>query len=194
MATIVVADRTAVAPFNRLVCTGDCQCSTITPPRRTRLPLLTPTALHSWLPFPLVVQGLCSCGLDGECDRISWDNIILAHWLTCNFRRLSWKKKTTTKCEMLGERIIMERTDCSFIPKSCGMGGGKVFWYLLIVDVKTTWYRISWDIVYHHFSATITRPVTQFLSSERCVHPITMSRKCWKCSALHNSSGTRQLH
>ena len=89
MATIVVADRTAVAPFIRLVCPGDCQCSTIAPPRRTQLPLLTPTALHSWLPFPLVAQGLCSCGLDGEYDRISWDNIILGHWLTRNFRRLS---------------------------------------------------------------------------------------------------------
>ena len=91
-ATIVVTDNTAVAPFLRLVCTEDCQGGTITPLHRTWLPLLTPTALHSWLPFPLVAQGLCSCGFNGECDGISWDNIILAHWLICNFRRLSWEK------------------------------------------------------------------------------------------------------
>ena len=79
LGTSSIVDNAAIYSFIALLRTGNQQWSTITirPLLMKWLPLLTATILN-WFPLPLVVQRLCSRGLDGEYHRFAKRNI---HWL-----------------------------------------------------------------------------------------------------------------
>ena len=71
LASSIVADNTAVAPFIALLHTGDGQCNTVRPLCTTLLPRLALILLLSWLPLPVVVKGSCPSGFSSECHRFA---------------------------------------------------------------------------------------------------------------------------
>ena len=66
------------------------KCATF--PREVLPPILL-TLLSKLFPLPLVAQGLCTSGLDWECNCLPWNSILLACWLRCNLRRFGCKSE-----------------------------------------------------------------------------------------------------
>ena len=97
LATNVIADNTAVAPLIRPLHTRDGQCSTITPLCRTQLPFSTSTPLLFWFPLPLVAQGLCSSGLDGEHNEFTLKGILHILWMSDDLGRFTYMWRCAQK-------------------------------------------------------------------------------------------------
>ena len=71
-----VADNTAVASFIWLLHIGDGECWTVCSWKPLLVTHLPPSNPASSFMLPLVVQRLCSSGLDSEWQRFAWDSIL----------------------------------------------------------------------------------------------------------------------